>query len=389
MTDVKIKPWYKMTEIGVIPEDWKVKEIYKICDIKTGWKNTQDKIDNWKYPFFVRSQTIEKINSYSFDWEAVLTAWDWVWTWKIFHYIKWKFDYHQRVYKMSDFKGVDWYFFYLYFSNNFYDRVMQMTAKSSVDSVRLEMISEMQIPLPKTLEEQKAIAKVLSDTDELINSFDELIEKKEKIKEWAMQELLTWKRRLPWFNEEWEEKKLWEIINFKNWLAHEKSISENWKYIVVNSKFVSTNWEVKKLSNECYCPVYKNDILMVMSDIPNWKAIAKCFIVDQDDKYTLNQRICSLKINEKYFSKFIYFLINRNKYYLWFDDGVKQTNLRKEDVLWCELKLPPTIEEQKAIAEVLSDMNNEIENLKEKRDKYKQIKEWMMQELLTGKIRLV
>lgn len=128
---------------------------------------------------------------------------------------------------------------------------------------------------------------------------------------------------------------------------------------------------------------------MVMSDIPNWKAIAKCFIVDEDDKYTLNQRICSLKIHNNYFSKFIYFLINRNKYYLSFDDWVKQTNLRKEDVLWCNLLLPPTIEEQKAISKVLSDLDIEIEVLKTKRDKYIKIKDWMMQELLTWKTRLV
>ena len=204
-----------------------------------------------------------------------------------------------------------------------------------------------------------------------------------------MQELLTGKRRLLWFKGEWKKKELHELCAFTNWKAHEDSISTHWKYIVVNSKFVSTEWKVKKFSDSCRCSVNKNDILMVMSDIPNGKAIAKCFIVDIDNKYTLNQRICWLKINENNNSKFIYYIINRHKYYISFDDWVKQTNLRKEDVLSCELVIPETLDEQKDIAKILSNMDTEIENLKIKRSKYKKIKEWMMQELLTGKIRLI
>jgi len=188
---------YKQTEVGVIPEDWNLEYIENIAHITTGSKNTQDRIEDGQYPFFVRSQTVERINSYSFDGEAVLTAGDGVGTGKVFHYINGKFDVHQRVYRISDFtKGMNGYFFYLYFSTYFYSRIMQMTAKSSVDSVRRGMIARMRVPLPPTEAEQKAIAAVLSDMDAELAALEQRREKTRALKQAMMQELLTGKTRL-------------------------------------------------------------------------------------------------------------------------------------------------------------------------------------------------
>ena len=204
VTDNKIPDGYKLTEVGVIPEDWGVDNVKNLTSITTGSKNTQDKIDDGEYPFFVRSSILERINSYSFEGESVLTAGDGVGTGKVFHYINGKFDFHQRVYKISNFcERLDGYFFYLYFSNNFFNRIMQMTAKSSVDSVRMEMIANMPIPLP-SLPEQTAIATALSDVDNLITSLNKLIDKKINIKQGTMQELLTGKKRLKGFNGDWK-----------------------------------------------------------------------------------------------------------------------------------------------------------------------------------------
>lgn len=184
---------FKQTELGRIPEDWGVDFIKNVVKITTGDKNTQDKIVTGKYPFFVRSQTIERINTYSFDGEAVLTAGDGVGTGKIYHYINGKFDYHQRVYLMYGFGDkLDGYYFYLYFSNNFYDRIMSMTAKSSVDSVRREMIADMQIALPSK-PEQTAVATILSDMDTEIQVLQQRLEKTRDIKQGMMQQLLTGK----------------------------------------------------------------------------------------------------------------------------------------------------------------------------------------------------
>ena len=186
----------KPSELGKMPEDWDVSNIGSVLSITTGSRNTQDKLSDGQYPFFVRSQTIERINTYSFDGEAVLTAGDGVGTGKIFHYMNGKFDYHQRVYLMHNFGDrIDGYYFYIYFSNFFYDRIMSMTAKSSVDSVRREMIVDMLITLPSK-EEQTAIATILSDMDNEIQTLEQRLTKTRQIKQGMMQELLTGRTRL-------------------------------------------------------------------------------------------------------------------------------------------------------------------------------------------------
>ncbi|WP_277560597.1 restriction endonuclease subunit S [Acinetobacter beijerinckii] len=190
------KKGYKQSELGKIPEDWEIDKIGNVVSITTGDKNTQDKVTDGLYPFFVRSQQVEKINSFSFDGEAVLTAGDGVGTGKIFHYINGKFDFHQRVYLMHNFfEKLDGYYFYIFFSNHFYERIMSMTAKSSVDSVRREMIADMPIILP-TKQEQTAIAKILSDMDSEIQALEKRLVKTRQIKQGMMQELLTGKTRL-------------------------------------------------------------------------------------------------------------------------------------------------------------------------------------------------
>jgi type I restriction enzyme S subunit len=192
----EVSKGYKQSEIGFIPQDWSTDFIENLAHITTGGKNTQDHVDDGQYPFFVRSQTVERINSYSFEGEAVLTAGDGVGTGKIYHYIIGRFDVHQRVYRISDFNQIlNGYFFYLYFSNHFYNRIMQMTAKSSVDSVRYEMIGKMIIPLP-SIEEQSAIATILSDMDTEIAVLEEKLEKSRSLKQGMMQELLTGRIRL-------------------------------------------------------------------------------------------------------------------------------------------------------------------------------------------------
>lgn len=150
--------------------------------------------------------------------------------------------------------------------------------------------------------------------------------------------------------------KLEEIVEFRNGKGHEKNIVDDGKYIVVNSKFISTDGEVKKYSDEQICPLFKNDILMVMSDLPNGRALAKCFYVDIDNKYTLNQRICSLKIkNEKLInSRFLYYYLNRNRQLLKYDNGVDQTNLRKDNILNIKVAVPP-LEVQCEIVHILDD----------------------------------
>jgi len=159
--------------------EWGKTMFDKICTITTGNKNTQDKIEDGIYPFYVRSSIIERINSYTFDGEAVLTAGDGVGVGKVFHYVKGKIGVHQRVYILSNFK-CDGKFSYYYFSSRFYNRVRKMSAKNSVDSVRHDMIAKMSIMHPERKEQQK-IAAFLSLIDERIQTQNKIIEKYESL----------------------------------------------------------------------------------------------------------------------------------------------------------------------------------------------------------------
>ena len=145
-----------------------------------------------------------------------------------------------------------------------------------------------------------------------------------------------------------------EVCLFFNGKGHDKFISSSGSYIVVNSNFISSNGSVVKYSNTELCPVITNDILMVMSDLPNGKALAKCFLVDEDHKYTLNQRIGGFRVldENKIYPRFLSYILTRNPQLLRFDNGVDQTNLRKEDILKIVIPIP-SMEEQKRIVSIL------------------------------------
>lgn len=151
-----------------------------MCSTSTGNKNTQDKIDDGIYPFYVRSQTVERINSWTFDGEAILTAGDGVGVGKVFHHTYGKIGVHQRVYILSNFKCDANYLFH-FFSSHFYNRVKRMSAKNSVDSVRKEMITEMPLYLPSK-QEQAKIGVLLSLLDERISTQSKVIEDLKKLK---------------------------------------------------------------------------------------------------------------------------------------------------------------------------------------------------------------
>ena len=150
--------------------------------------------------------------------------------------------------------------------------------------------------------------------------------------------------------------KLSELVEFRNGKGHEKNIVDDGQYIVVNSKFISTDGEVKKYSDKQISPLFVNDILMVMSDLPNGRALAKCYLIDEDNKYTLNQRIGAFQVKRKDLIdvKYLFYYLNRNIQLMKYDNGVDQTNLRKDDILNIEIAVPP-LEAQCEIVHILDD----------------------------------
>lgn len=255
------------------------------------------------------------------------------------------------------------------------------------DAVNSDDIKKVSIPFPSPNEQEK-IANCLSSLDDVINAEAEKLELLQDHKKGLLQHLFPQegetqpKYRFPEFEDEgdWKETTLDAVADYENGKAHEKEISKTGKYKVVNSKFISTEGEVVKFSDSVNLETKIGDILMVLSDIPNGKALSKCFYVDKNDTYTVNQRICkitSTNIN----SVFLFYQLNRNKYFLRFDDGNKQTNLRKDDVLNCPILKPINPKEQDKIANTLISASKLIEEQQEKIRRLQAHKKGLLQQL--------
>ena len=276
------------------------------------------------------------------------------------------------------------------------------TEGSTIKRLYNSIVKSSSFALPPTLEEQKSIATALSDIDELITGLEKLISKKKDIKQGAAQALLSGKIRLNGFGhanemkesqlglipKDWDVKLLPEVFDYIHGKAHEQHIDSSGAFTVVNSKFISSEGKVSKQSSNNFCPAKKGDILTVLSDLPNGKALAKTYYVNVNMKYAVNQRICIWRSKRDY-PLFLSYIMNRHKYFMKFDDGVTQTHILNHHIEKCPVLVPSDINEQKAIAISLNDMVAEITQLETKKEKYQAIKQGMMQELLTGKTRLV
>ena len=394
---MNIPQGYKQTELGIIPEDWEVTTIKQIADITTGNKNTQDAEEGGKYPFYVRSQNVERINSYSYDCEGIVTAGDGVGTGKIFHYVRGKFGLHQRAYLIYNFKDFDSQYFYWYFSQYFYDRINQMTAKSSVDSVRKEMIEDMCI-LRAPIAEQRAIAEALSDVDGLIAALDKKIAKKRLLKQGAMQQLLTGKKRLPGFTDEWIDRSLSQLGSFISGngfpIYFQGNKSGKYPFFKVSDFNNRGNERCLMHSNNYISESTKERLncnIVPASSVIFAKIGAAIFL----ERKRLSTKECCIDNNMMAFSpneyidaNYICFLLQT----ISFGELVEATalpSLGAKILGSIILKVPNTLNEQQAIATILSDMDKEIADLEAQRDKYRLLKSGMMQKLLTGQIRLV
>lgn len=172
--------------IGEIPTTWELRRLRFLCDIQTGNMDTQNNNPDGKYPFYVRSPKIEHSDSYTFDNEAVLMAGDGVGAGKVFHYVSGKYGCHQRVYSMSDFAEVNGKYLYYYLSENFYKKIEESNAKSTVDSVRLPMLKDFVVAFPKKDEQEK----IVTYLNEKSSKIDAIIEKQQavigKLKEYKL-----------------------------------------------------------------------------------------------------------------------------------------------------------------------------------------------------------
>jgi type I restriction enzyme S subunit len=164
--------------LGEVPEGWEITKLRYLCKITTGGKDTENREEDGEYPFFVRSQTIERISTYSYDGEAILTAGDGVGVCKVWHYVNEKFDFHQRVYMMHEFNGIFGKYLFFYMRENFINDVLKLSAKSTVDSLRRPMFLDFKVLVPNSIIEQQQIVQFIEDYESKVSY---IIEKEELI----------------------------------------------------------------------------------------------------------------------------------------------------------------------------------------------------------------
>lgn len=255
----------------------------------------------------------------------------------------------------------------------------------SVTNLYFEKLKNIEVSFP-SLNEQERIATYFDSLDHLITLHQRKCEETKTLKKYMLQKMFPQNGqkvpeiRFKGFTEDWEQRKLEQVAKYRNGKAHENEIDEDGDYIVVNSKFVSTDGEVKKYSASQIEPLFENEIAFVLSDVPNGRAIARTFLVDKSGKYTLNQRIAGITPLDNTCPYFLHILMNRNPYFLKFDDGVKQTNLSLKDVLSFE-EYYPEYDEQQKIGQYFSNLDNLITLHQRKCEELKNIKKFMLQNM--------
>ena len=184
----------------------------------------------------------------------------------------------------------------------------------------------------------------------------------------------------------WKRQKLIEVMEFTSGKAHEPFVCDTGPYVVGNSKFVSSQGKTRKYCSESRLTAESDDILMVMSDVPNGKALAKAYYVKEANKVAVNQRICNLRTKHGD-ARFYFYQLDRNRYFLKFNDGINQTNLSNSIFKNCSILVPP-LSEQRRIAEILRTWDEAIEKLETLRLSILDRRSWIRSNILSGEIRL-
>lgn len=415
-----IETKFKQTEIGLIPEEWEVFSVGKDCIVKAriGWQGltTFEYLETGEYALITSTDIIDG----SIDWRTC-------------HFVS-KFRYEQdvkiqvqendiliskdgtigkvgivrnqpfpatlnsgvfviRAKDNQNQKG----FSLAFVSEYFREFINRLTAGSTIVHLYQKDIVHFKFPLPIDIQEQQRIATALSDTDALISALNKKIEKKKLIKQGTMQQLLTGQKRLHGFSEPWVEKRLGETcsiyrggsprpiesyitndVNGINWIKI-GDVEPGSKYIIKTAEKIKLEGESKSRK------VYAGDFIL-----SNSMSFGRPFILKIDG--CIHDGWLVIQNYQEYFDlDYLYYLLGSEyvfEQYRKMAAGSSVQNLNKDKVSNVLVRMSLSKTEQTAIAEILSDMDKEIAELESKRTKYERIKQGMMQQLLTGKIRL-
>lgn len=388
MSNIEIPKGYKQTELGIIPNDWDIDELENLTiSISSGKSNT--KTENGPYPIYGSTGIIGYKLKSNYLGEKILVARVGANAGTV-NKVKGEYCVSDNTLIVSLNSMLDFKFTYYKLLNYNLNRLIFGSGQPLITGSQLKSLNFTFPPKP----EQEAIANVLSNTDELIQALEKLIEKKKKIKEGTMQQLLTGKKRLEGFNDEWEVKRLGNHAKMFSGGTPSTKISEYYggkipwvsiTDITLAGKFLSkTEKKIteKGLENSSARLFDKGTLLLAM-----YASIGKSCIGTIDLK--TSQAILGINVDKSLSTEYIFYYFQFNQNYL-LSKGQQgtQSNLSKAIVQDLEIKVPSKPEQQ-AIAQILTDMDSEIKTLNQKLNKYKQIKEGMMQQLLTGKIRLI
>lgn len=169
--------------LQAVPDHWRIVPLRYLVKISTGERDTQDRIDDGNYPFYVRSMNVERIDTYSHDEEAVLTSGDGAGVGKIFHHVHGKFELHQRMYAFTRFKGLSGRYFFHFLKTFFHLQMTQWSAKSTVDSVRMPFLKSMLFAVPPEREQADIVAQIDASLDRTSRIVDRTVVSIDRLRE--------------------------------------------------------------------------------------------------------------------------------------------------------------------------------------------------------------
>lgn len=401
-------PW-----LGALPENWRALKLKYLCNINTGSKDTQDKLPDGEYPFFVRSPHIESLNEFTHNEEAIMTAGDGVGVGKVFHYYEGKFAAHQRVYVFTKFKNVSGKYLYYYLMSNLKFEVLMGGAKSTVDSIRRPMLSEFPVVFP-TINIQE---KIVGYLDRKMNQISSLIDSKEKyisLLEKQRQSIITEAvikglnpnvkmkdSGIEWIGEIPEH---WDSSAFKRVLAgikdgthgsfsrtNEGETLLSAKNVFYNKISISENESL--ISLEDYLQITKNgypkknDLLMTIVG-----TIGRVYLYDFDVPLAFQRSVAFLRFNWKAIPKYYYYYTQSKAFVEELNSFAKtsaQSGVYMGDVANINIVIP-TKEEQSKIALFLDNKCEELDLsvilIRQQISKLKEYRQSLIYEAVTGKI---
>lgn len=411
---MEVRPGYKQTELGVIPVEWEVTPIGQIASIRTGPFGTLLKASEYSengVPLISVGEIREGFLRITDDTPRVSDEI----TRRLPRYVlrtgdivfgrKGGVERSALIRQEQDgwFLGSDGiavrpgkeikneYLAAQFRSARIRGWLLQNAIGTTMPSLNQGVLRRVVVPIPTTEDEQEAIANALSDADALLGALERLIAKKRHLKQATMQQLLTGQTRLPGFHGEWEMRTLGEVFFISTGQSKSKNVVPDGDYWIVDMGSVSIHGEliVSKQTDFCGDFLRRGDLVMPKDDIGGGNIIGKVGYVSADSKYVLGDHVYVLAAKQGD-PRFLAYLINshainstlRRKVI-----GSAQLGLGRRSVEEQEIPFPDPAE-QTAIADVLTDMDVELAALERRLAKIRDIKQAMMQQLLTGKIRL-